>query len=300
MNRKVAFYQLSMHNSVNDKEILLKEAFQYICDKKLKTIPHGNKAIDLNFNGNIYVAQVIKEDGDNVFIRIGRQHPSNTVALRDKNTLESGEVKMSDSQMLEVYTICLLDLSTGIVSYISMSGAPRVRVIREMFLQYDEYEDRPVVDLAAILTADVLKRIASKGVINSIECTIAIPPDNVLGNVMGIGENAFDDLKNIKSNIMTFQIKADRNKTLFSNAGLFEKFIGTIMGTVKDKLLGMTVKAKNVDESLQTFNVMENAYTISVNLNQADIDTITEEKLMDLLEGTYNKNKMEIVSYIKI
>ena len=45
---------------------------------------------------------------------------------------------------------------------------------------------------------------------------------------------------------------------------------------------------------------MENAYTISVNLNQADIDTITEEKLMDLLEGTYNKNKMEIVSYIKI
>lgn len=300
MSRKVAFYRLSVRDPVDDKEILLKEAFQYIRDVKLKTVPQGDKAIDLQYDGNIYVAQVMREDGDMVFIRIGRQHPSNTVALRDRDTLESDEVKMTGSQMLEVYTICLLDLSTGIVCYIGMSGAPRVRVIREMFLLYDRYEKETAVELDAILTKDVLKRIAGKRIINSIECTVAVPSDDLLEKTLGLTESAFDELRNIKDAKMTFQIKADRNRTLFTDAGKFEKFMNLIGGRWKDKINRMTVKAKNTDEILQTFNIMEDAFTVMVNLDQADIDTVTDERLADLLLDTYNRTKSDILSYITI
>lgn len=299
MKRKVSFYLLTVNKDSDEKNVPVKEAFEYIYNNKLKNITDNSKATELRGATTTYVAQIIDMDTDLVFIKIGRQHPSNTIALRDIDTLETDNVVMRQRQKLEVYTICLLDLSTGILSYIGMSGAPRATVVRELFLQYDKDGEKPVVRLAAIITPDVLKKISNKGIISSIEYTVAVPPDQILNEKLGVSEKDFDNLRNVKTSTTVYNIKASKGKSLFSKPGKFEQAVRNIMGRTGDDLIKIVIGAKNPEESVQHFDLMENAFTKSFVINQTDLDNISENELIKLLRNIYAECKEEAMAYIR-
>lgn len=300
MKRKVEYYLLDIKNETDEKNILPKEAFTFVYNNKLKDLGYYNeKAIEIKGHSNDYVAHVMKVDHDFAYIKIGRQHPSNTVELRNVSTLKADKVEMDPNQKLEIYTFCLLDLSTGIVSYMSMNGAPRVTVLRELFLKYDENGKKPIVSLAAIITPDIIKRISEKKTISSIEYTIAMPPDHVLSEQIGVSEKTFDKLQNIRTASTTLSLKAEKGKTLFKTSYDFERAVSGIMGKFGDALRKLVVRAKNQDEGMQPFNLMEHAYTQTVEIKQ-NADMITDNDLMGILKDEYKKCKEELTKYIRV
>ena len=59
---------------------------------------------------------------------------------------------MRESQLLELYTFCLIDFESGIVSYIGINGAPKISAVRNLFDRTLEPEENTSAHLAAIMT----------------------------------------------------------------------------------------------------------------------------------------------------
>lgn len=88
--------------------------------RKCIELHDGHRAIDLSGE---YVIETISFENHRVFIKTGQQNPSNTVALRDRTTLETENVPMIENQLLELYTFCLIAFVTGMVRYIGINGS---------------------------------------------------------------------------------------------------------------------------------------------------------------------------------
>ncbi len=304
MGRTISFYYLELTRQSDSKAIPLTEAYDYIYSNKLKDVDGEGKAITIKNNDNEYTVQILKKERDFVFIKIGRRHPANTLEVRDKRSLKTGELQIKPNQEVEVFTLCLVNLLTGIVCHISMSGAPRVRLIRELFLQYDKDGKNPCVDLATIYTKDVIERIAKKGIVHSIECTVAVPLDEVLSNDLGVSEKTFDECENVKTTTVTYKIVAENRKTLFNKQGIITGLINEVKEKAKKsnhKLVKMLIKAKNNSgEALQVFDINETAFTLTVDIKKNDSKNVSQEELMEILKSKYEENKEDIMSCIKL
>lgn len=138
--RKVSFYRLSLEKQtllpgtrtvrvtqLNNSEI--EDCFREIYNEKMQVLSDNHKAINITASNGHYVIEAISFEEHRAFLKIGQQNPSNTVALRDRTTLETENVPMRESQLLELYTFCLIDFESGIVSYIGINGAPKISVI---------------------------------------------------------------------------------------------------------------------------------------------------------------------------
>ena len=144
--RKVSFYRLSLEKQtllpgtltvrvtqLNNNEI--EDYFRKICNEKMQVLSDNHKAINITTSNGHYVIEVISFEEHRAFLKIGQQNPANTVALRDRTTLETENVPMRENQLLELYTFCLIDFESGIVSYIGINGAPKISAVRNLFDQ---------------------------------------------------------------------------------------------------------------------------------------------------------------------
>lgn len=125
-SRKVSFYLLvlekkeSIQGSRHKRFVPLKndeieEHFRSIYDNKMQSLSNGNKAISVNFSSGTDIVEVLDYTNHCAFVKIGQQNPSNTVALRDQETLETEEVPMAENQLWNcshiVSSILKLELS---------------------------------------------------------------------------------------------------------------------------------------------------------------------------------------------
>lgn len=94
----------------------------------MQVLSDNHKAINITASNGHYVIEAISFEEHRAFLKIGQQNPSNTVALRDRTTLETENVPMRESQLLELYTFCLIDFESGIVSYMELTGLPKFQL----------------------------------------------------------------------------------------------------------------------------------------------------------------------------
>lgn len=137
--RKVSFYRLSLEKQtllpgtrtvrvtqLNNSEI--EDCFREIYNEKMQVLSDNHKAINITASNGHYVIEAISFEEHRAFLKIGQQNPSNTVALRDRTALETENVPMRESQLLELYTFCLIDFESGIVSYMELTGLPKFQL----------------------------------------------------------------------------------------------------------------------------------------------------------------------------
>lgn len=303
--RKVSFYLLSLEKHVYNKErnttIIrnfnaeeTEKAFQEVYGN-MKTLSNKHKAIDVTTSNNTYVVEVIEYVNHKCFIRIGQQNFANTAALRDKETLESEEVPMKDSQLLELYTFCFIDFKTGIISYIGINGAPKVSAVKYLLNDYLNKENI-YAKLAVILTNDILKSLLRKNIVSQMTVTVAVPCDNILSDVISSKE-VFDELRNIKTSTVTYKLVGKRNSHIFNNSNNLSSIITELKSKFGDKLCALTVNAKDKNEYSQTYDLLEYNFTKTVVLNDRSYYLLTEKEFKDLLESTYETNKDELLMY---
>ena len=113
----------------------------------MRVLPNLHKVTDVALSdGNDYV-EVLEYSEHHAFIQIGQPNPSNTVMLRDKITLETENVPMKVTQLLELFTYCYIDFTTGIVSYISISAVRlefrpcEIYLIMHFFIQKEQQQN---------------------------------------------------------------------------------------------------------------------------------------------------------------
>ena len=308
--RKVSFYKISLEKStllkekntmrieeLSDEKLL--HYFKKLYNTKATQLNNGNKAININTSTGEYVAEIVEFCDQYAYLKIGKQNPSDTVALRDKNTLETEIVPMRESQLLELFTYCLIDFDTGIISYIGINGAPRISAIKSLFNNCFYQDEGVEAKLAAIMTDDILQTLMHKSVISKLTLTVAVPDDRILSETIGLSEAEFDMLQNVKTRTASFKIVANRNKNIFRSRSRLAELIASIKGRYGDNLLELTANAKDRDESSQAYDLLHYNFTKTVLLSTKDDNAIlNEQHFKTALMETYITYKDELLVYI--
>lgn len=304
IQRKVAFYYLSQERTGEDRikhavDLPVIEAnFQQIYGK-MNVLSNGHHAVKILYNNVKLVVEVIQYNADNhlAFISIGYQNHANTAALRDQTTLELSSVPMEPSQKLEVFTYCLIDFSTGVVSHISLTSAPRVGALRAMFDHYLLSEYKTSSSLSAIMSSDIIEMIKNKRA-SKITVSVAVPNDVILSKRIGVSPNAFDRLRNIKKVGYTYTISARRLRNIFNSPA----DVGAVVAAIKEEhgaeLQGLKVNAKGEGEDTQAYDLLQHSLTKKVSFDAEDISVLTPEDFRTSLTECYNSNKNDLVRYI--
>ena len=307
--RKVSFYQLSLekHTFAPGKEnaqvrylsnFEIEEHFQTIYSERMQKLADGHKAVNITVLNSQYVVEIISFRDHRAFIKIGQQNPANTVALRDRKTLETENVPMKESQLLELYTFCLIDFQTGIVSYIGINGAPRISAIRNLFVENIDHEENITTHLAAIMTQDILDVLAHKQIISKLSVTVAVPEDQILADI-GLDRENFDSIRNVRTRMVTYKLVGRRNKNIFSSSSKFAELIASIKMKYGDNLKALSANARNDNEKSQPYDLLQYNFTKTVILGQSDSDLINLDDFRDALVETYNTYKEELLRYTR-
>ena len=308
--RKVSFYRLSLEKrtfipgttTVQKKQLSdsdIENYFKKICTEKMQVLENGHRAMSITVSSSKYVIEVISHEDMYAFIKIGQQNPSNTVALRDRTTLETESVPMRESQLLELYTFFLIDFETGIVSYIGINGAPRISAIRNLFDQGIEQEENIYVHLAAIMTNDILDILVKKHIISKLSVTVAVPEDQILSDI-GLDRESFDSVRDIKTRTVTYKLVAKRNRNIFSSSSKLAEMIASIKMKYGDDLKGLSANAKDSNEKSQSYDLLQYSFTKTVVLGKDDLGLLTLDDFKEALVQTYTLYKNELLKYSRI
>lgn len=306
-NRKISFYLLVLEKKVpiqgsrqtrfvplTKNEI--EEHFKDIYDNKMQLLSNGNKAITVTLSNGSDVVEVLEFSNHSAFIKVGQQNPSNTVALRNQDTLETEAVPMSENQLLELFTYCFVDFATGIISYISISGAPRVSTIRAMFDHYFLYTENVTTKLAAIMTDDIAAKLSRKHTISKLEIEVAVPSNQILSE-LGVNPASYDALRNVRTRTATYEVIGHRNKNMFEDEGTFLTLIGDLKSTLGENLLKLRANAKDENEPSQSYDLLQYSYTKTVNFERENIETIGADEFKNILTEIYTESKDELLRY---
>ena len=306
-NRKISFYLLVLEKKVpiqgsrqtrfvplTKNEI--EEHFKDIYDNKMQLLSNGNKAITVTLSNGSDVVEVLEFSNHSAFIKVGQQNPSNTVALRNQDTLETEAVPMSENQLLELFTYCFVDFATGIISYISISGAPRVSTIRAMFDHYFLYTENVTTKLAAIMTDDIAAKLSRKHTISKLEIEVAVPSNQILSE-LGVNPAIYDALRNVRTRTATYEVIGYRNKNMFEDKETFLTLIGDLKSTLGENLLKLRANAKDENEPSQSYDLLQYSYTKTVNFERENIETIGADEFKNILTEIYTESKDELLRY---
>lgn len=307
--RKVSFYKLSLEqeiynnsNKVDSKSLSneqMENCFKRIYNDNMHNIDNTSKAISVRTLRRQVVVEVTKYEDHMVFAKIGQQNASNTVGLRDNKTLKTEDVPMTPNQQLELFTYCLIDFSTGIVSYIGINGAPRISVLKYLFKDFLE-QYNIVAELDSILTNDILEQIVNKDIIGSILISVALPPDEILSETLNLNRDDFDKFRNVKRTTAQYKITATRNRNIFASSSHLSRVFTNIKEKFGDSLKKVSVNAKNANETMQPYDLLEYNFSKTVELNSEKADNLLNESdFYNALKRTYELSKFELQRYIK-
>ena len=306
--RKVSFFLLTLekHTLISERNTTefkyltnteIENNFQGIYNNKMRELSNKNKAVVINTPANDYVVEIIDYSSHKVFLKIGQQNPPHTIELRHGTTLETEKVPMRDGQLLELYTFCFIDFETGIVSYIGINGAPKISAIKYLFDNFLSKDLKIYANLSAIMTNDILETLTKKSIISKITLSVSVPSDEILSGPIGLGANDFDDFRNIKTSTVTYNIVATKNKNIFGSSSSLGTLIGTIRTKYGDNIKHLSANAKNLDESSQTYNLLQYNFTKTVLLGVDDNSLLNEADFKEALENTYNTYRDELLTY---
>ena len=309
--RTVSFYSLTIDKEQDNKKSRtakrwtlspqeVEDIFITIYNEYMTELKAGSRATEVSTINNAYVVEVLEYQNHIIFARIGQPNPSNTVGLRDTKTLESSEVPMQRNQLLETYTYTLIDLGTGVISYIGINGAPRISALKELFNLPFKATDHTTAYVSSILSEDIIKQITKKDIIGSITVSIALPTDTVLEESVGVSKRLFEGARNIKRETKTYQIVAKQKKSLFDKGSQLAKIFSGAQKRYGDDLVQFTVRAKDYDEQGQDYNLLKYHFTKKTALKaDKDHNLLDAVTFKTALERTYKESYKELVDYIR-
>lgn len=300
ISKRVSFFKLILENKNTDsyyEKDDVEKRFQSIYNNKMSKTPCGNRVIKTGKDEK-YIVEVISYDNHKAFMTIGVENLPNTMNLRNTDSLVSERLPIKDGQILELFTYCLLDFETDIITYICLNGMTSISALRDLFSDID---CRIIASLVPIVPKDVLRKIVSKDIVSNFTIKIATPCDRILSQEFGLPIEKFAALKNIKTQNITLQISAKRNNSLFAKGNSCLDFFNNLLSSLKkgDNLRKLNVSARNNDETTHSYSLMVERFSKTINFNKEDLESYQSEDFFKTLYDTYEGLKDEIVAYTR-
>lgn len=316
IQRKVHFFRMSFRESVivtkESKEEVVQykyldsenmvQYFEEMYNDYFENVDNGRKAKSIHTSAGDVVIEIVEHTEKYGVFKIGHQKTANTVGLRNYKTLSFSNVPMKEEEDLEMYTYCYMDYSNFVCAIISVYGAPTISALTNMFRNYfsSEYKEKVMYITAdSILSTETIEMLSNKEVITNVTATIALPQEKILDQYVYLNRKEFGTLHDVKSSEITLNIVGKRNSNLFYQPNQLVKVFNQMQDIYDKNLKSFSVKAKNKDEKMETYNVLNYKFTRSISLSSEDSSKFTEKEIVKNLKHAYTSSISEIEMFIR-
>lgn len=294
---KLNVFKRQMSNGTNKKAATLTKLYQP--DNVIKTLFDDilankltNNCYEINDDGTSYTFEVMKFDNDYIFGKIGKYKDIMTIQLRDRKTFIPAQIQKTSSQDLEVFTYLLIDRHNYVMSYLKEQSAPPIQVISSIIDNIYGSSKHYFGEVASVMIDDAIPILKKKHQIGSISYKVSVPSSEKISlDRLGLGEKEFSLLQNQKSVDFEVKLVAERNKSAIEDSQSIDKLLKKIMS----KTNKIKVKAKNQNEYMQTYNIVDSILTKREKFDFNKDATNIESEIMAKLKITYESNKQEIL-----
>jgi len=235
MKRKLSFYIFGIKNKNTYEQV---ENFKDIIFNiiNVHSVKNGNiRTLSLAKNDDDPVSiDVLDEEGEFLFCRIGHKKDLTTVIKRNRETRKSENI-LSDDEIpnkdIESSTYFLLDFEYGFIAYVVSQGAPR---IDKLSLITDIYTPDMMLDIKQIADPERVESLLKEGsVLSSIEYSFPVPSVEVL---TGLGLDAFQIAALSESDIVSGRliIKAEPKKPLSKVSTVISSIVNSFKGKAQE------------------------------------------------------------------
>ena len=301
--KKVYFYKIKIKNkqlkgakSLDSEEI--KKLFCGINGYNEKGEPFS---YELKFDSDTdkTVIELLNIMDLKIFGRIGKKEDLNYLHLRSTKDHKSQNINVPDDSYAEKFTYFYYNLDRGILSYLSIQGAPNFRKFDRFLneLCNDMYE----VNVIPVSNKNVIDYLKGKDIISGFSLKTTVPADEFLGcENLGLSRDAFIALENAESITIDIGVKSKKRKNISQKYGKENpvfKLIPNIRSSNSE--LSAKIKAHNNNERTQIYDVVEDMFTYSIELPNIKEDTLFNEAMKNALIEAYNNSINDILYMIQ-
>lgn len=276
----------------------------YYLDEILKTKLNENNSIKIlkdlgNPNGYSATMEVLSNNDNYVFGKLGKEHDINQFQIRKTDTLKSRDISKAADELFESFSYFLIDKSTFSVSYIKETTAPNISYLSYLITNEFISTDKIRGWIECLVDKDAIEMLSGKDVIGTMEYDITLPPEYTK-SLLRLSEKEYDLLQHQKGIRVAVTLQAARRKTSVFEE---EKDATNFFTSMMKKGIDLKVKAKDEsDEFMQDFKLVENPFTKRVNFNYDNSKISSIHDLQSSIEEQLwlktQQNKHDILSYI--
>lgn len=276
----------------------------YYLDEILKTKLNENNSIKIlkdlgNPNGYSATMEVLSNNDNYIFGKLGKEHDINQFQIRKTDTLKSRDISKAADELFESFSYFLIDKSTFSVSYIKETTAPNISYLSYLITNEFISTDKIRGWIECLVDKDAIEMLSGKDIIGTMEYDITLPPEYTK-SLLRLSEKEYDLLQHQKGIRVAVTLQAARRKTSVFEE---EKDATNFFTSMMKKGIDLKVKAKDEnDEFMQDFKLVENPFTKRVNFNYDNSKISSIHDLQSSLEEQLwlktQQNKHDILSYI--
>lgn len=311
--RKVYYYSINLRevsSNLNENN-KIKEIFEKIFNLNC-TENDGIKNLILNSreDENHSTMDILFNDENYLFARVGKEKDIRDAVIRDKNTnafeyvLDTTEVK---DKTLEICTYFLLDYNNGLVGFIFGQSAPKVNSLVNIVNNYTEEYNMTIENIVGFQSVRLLLNPGSS--VKKVNYTFKIPSPEVLSYI-GLNPDSVDILGDSDIKEIQLSIKNTTRKNITGDPTIIEKLIKEFEKIVKKpniEKLTFTGKTPNVANQDFNFDTQNLSYGVSISTTKV-VDGKTQlltnkdltEEVLHKLRASYIENKSHLVQMANI
>lgn len=297
VKKRINFFQLQANElTEKKKKKMLKEEIK-------QTLREINESLEINDDNykykhfemffTNYIIEFIKFDENELFARIGKQADENTIGKRDSVTGNLINIELQDNENIESFTYLYLDLSNMILSYLVLSGTPSKTIFSNFI---NDMIDNVEFVCVPITTDDVIKKLASKSILGTIEFSYCNPKNDIIKDIPGINKNDLKSLNADKS-VITVSLRPARSKSITHRITDIFNIKKALEDEHGENLKSLKLNAKNEDEEMINYNLLDYKFSTYTYIDMLLLNTADDFYKIILRE--YNNMKSTLEDYVQ-
>lgn len=240
-----------------------------------------------------YIIEFIKLNDSELFARIGKQANENTIGKRDFVTGNLINIELQDNENIESYTYLYLDFSNMILSYLVLSGTPSKTIFSNFI---NDMIDNVEFTCVPITTDDVIRKLASKSTLGTIEFSYCNPKNEVIKDIPGINKRSLQNLNTDKS-VITVSLRPARSKSITHRIEDIFNIKEILISEHGDNLKSLKLNAKNEEEEMINYNLLDYKFSTYTYIDMLLLNTADD--FYKIIIREYNNMKNTLEDYIQ-
>lgn len=293
-NKKVYFYKSTVRETVSNKDVTLKLKIILSDIFSKYTVPINGgmaKSMTLHYAGEEISLDILSDDNDWCFARVGKKKDPAYNIIRD-NTTKDYKYVLNKTELskksLEACTYFLINYRTGLVSFILGKDAPSVQVLVNII---NEFEHNYIMCIDNILNPEsVAKLVVPGAILNKIQYTFRTPNPEVL-KTLGLNQEQIMALGLMDVSEIQLLIKNEPHKYLSRNPEHIKNLVNKLARLPQKLKESFSLIGRTPNTSSKPYKFKEESMYFNVDIPNEKIKDGIKIKLTpdDIANDIYNK-----------